>query len=106
MLCAEALTMTGSGGDTGALEVSQVSQGAMATKFDIAAVVGMKEKHKQQPLIMLPRLLPQCRVGWRSGRVGVVGGVVNLIILCTRSAEIEVCFFFFDHAPPVCIIYL
>lgn len=66
MLCAEALTMTGSGGDTGALEVSQVSQGAMATKFDIAAVVGMKEKHKQQPLIMLPRLLPQCRVGWRS----------------------------------------
>lgn len=97
--------MTGSGGDTGALEVSQVSQGAMATKFDIAAVVGMKEKHKQQPLIMLPRLLPQCRVGWRSGRVGGAGGVVNLIILCTRSAEIEVCFFF-DHAPPVCIIYL
>lgn len=85
--------MTGSGGDTGALEVSQVSQGAMATKFDIAAVVGMKEKHKQQPLIMLPRLLPQCRVGWRSGRVGGAGGVVNLIILCTRSAEIEVCFF-------------
>lgn len=70
MLCAEALTMTGSGGDTGALEVSQVSQGAMATKFDIAAVVGMKEKHKQQPLIMLPRLLPQCRVGWRSGGGG------------------------------------
>lgn len=66
--------MTGSGGDTGALEVSQVSQGAMATKFDIAAVVGMKEKHKQQPLIMLPRLLPQCRVGWRSGGGGWGGG--------------------------------
>lgn len=62
MLYAEALTVTGSGSNAGALEVSQVSPKAMATKFDIAAVVIMKKKTKANFQLCFPGYFSKDRV--------------------------------------------